>query len=88
MNKFIESERFERHLSGGSEELDNLLCEKILALLDNPQMDNTCFVDAFYYDYCELPQDLQHKYCRDMYLIFGITLQGEIISKWVERNEL
>jgi hypothetical protein len=47
-------------------------------------------VDAYYYDFSEIPREVQEKLqlWRDVYLIYGITTEGEIVSKWVQRYDL
>lgn len=69
------------------QQIDEQLRLKIHSLLNDENIDKFCMVDAHYYDFCEIPQEIVDKYnfYRDMYLIFGITKNGEMISKWVER---
>lgn len=40
-------------------------------------------VDALYFDYSVIPRHLN--LCRDSYLIYGITEEGEFVSKWIDR---
>lgn len=70
--------------------LDQKFAERIYALLDDPKIDEYCMVDAYYYDFCEIPVEIQKELnlWRDAYLIFGINTDGEIISKWVDRWDL
>lgn len=69
---------------------DAVLANRIAALLNHPQIDEYCMVDAYYYDFSVIPRDIQKKndFCRDCYLIFGITTEGEMVSKWVDRWDL
>lgn len=72
------------------EKVDERLAERIRALLNNPKIDSYCMVDAYYYDFCEMPDELHEKlnlWC-DCYLIYGITIEAQIISKWVSRWDL
>ena len=47
-------------------------------------------VDAYYYDFSVIPNAIQDKLqlWRDAYFIYGITTEGEMISKWVDRWDL
>ncbi len=89
-----ESERLQRYRREYDKELadedDSTLSERIAALLNHPQIDKYCMVDAYYYDFSVIPRGVQQKLqiWRDCYLIFGITTEGEIVSKWVERYDL
>ena len=69
---------------------DSDLAERIAGLLNHPQIDKYCMVDAYYYDFSVIPTAIQEKLqlWRDAYLIFGITTEGEIVSKWVDRWDL
>jgi hypothetical protein len=67
---------------------DEVFASKIRALLNDPKLDKYCMVDAYYYDFSVLPKNIQGKFYRDMYLIYGITTDGEMITKWVERYDL
>ena len=73
-----------------AEEDDEKFSERIALLLNHPQIDRYCHVDAYYYDFSVIPRDIQEKLniWRDAYLIYGITTEGEIISKWVDRWDL
>jgi len=83
------SERFERFLQyslGGLKEDENF--EKhLINLLNHPKIDDWCLVDAYYYDYCTIPHEVLKKagIYRDAYLVYGITKNGEMITKWVDR---
>jgi hypothetical protein len=70
--------------------LDEELADRIACLLNHPQIDKYCMVDAYYYDFSVIPRAIQEKLnlWRDAYLIFGITTEGEIVSKWVDRWDL
>ena len=92
-----ESERVQRikenryHLE--SHEIDSddeAFAGRIISLLNDPKIDKHCMVDAYYYDFSVIPRGIQEKLqlWRDAYLIFGITTDGEIISKWVDRWDL
>jgi|ERR1700677_3403217 len=89
-----ESERLQRYgrecNSEYANEHDSKLSERIAKLLNHPKIDEYCMVDAYYYDFSVIPRDIQQKLqlWRDVYLIFGITTEGEIVSKWVGRYDL
>lgn len=89
-----ESERLQRYRrqfdKEWADEDDIKLSDRISVLLNHPQIDKYCMVDAYYYDFSVIPRDIQEKLqlWRDAYLIFGITTEGEIISKWVDRWDL
>jgi hypothetical protein len=91
MNK---SERFERYFNKelGSIQCkdDEEFCNRIVHFLNDKRIDKDCFVDAYYYDYSVIPDKIKEKYnmSRDHYLIFGITDEGEMISRWVQRSDL
>lgn len=71
-------------------ENDEVVSKRIAALLNNPKIDKYCMVDASYYNFSVMPIVVQEKLQlrRDAYLIFGITTEGEMISKWVDRWDL
>ena len=89
-----ESERLQRYRqekdSVWADENDSNLADRIAKLLNHPQIDKYCMVDASYYDFSVIPYDIQQKnqFWRDMYFLFGITTEGEMITKWVERYDL
>jgi hypothetical protein len=90
-----ESERLQRYKekhydSEWAEEVDISLADRIAALLNNPKIDKYCMVDASYYDFSVIPRAIQEKLQlgRDAYLIFGITIEGDLITKWVDRWDL
>lgn len=89
-----DSERLQRFKSGfgfeTSVDNDSKTSLRIFSLLNNSKLDKYCMVDAYYYDFSVIPRNIQEKYnfYRDVYLIFGITIEGEIISKWVDRWDL
>jgi len=93
-----ESERLERWKDNyGFEECgifsfekDQELALRIIALLNHSRIDKNCFVDAYYYDFSVIPRGIQEKLqlWRDAYMIFGITTEGEMITKWVDRWDL
>ena len=91
-----ESERIERlkdSLYLDSDEAcrrDDTFANRIGALLNHPQINKHCMVDAYYYDFSVIPRDIREKLqlWRDCYLLFGITAEGEIVSKWVDRWDL
>ena len=91
-----QSERCERHWEHRyyppleALELDCLLETRIMALLNHPDINKYCMVDAYYYDFSSIPDDIveTQRFVRDMYLIFGITKHGEMVTKWVERWDL
>lgn len=87
------SERLERYKENKEDEQyassqDEKLRDRIFFLLAHPKINKDCMVDAYYYDYSAIPQSVREMFCRDMYLIFGITEDGNIVSKWVERYEM
>lgn len=69
---------------------DSNYSERIFKLLNDPRLDKYSMVDAYYYDYSVIPYVILDKYnfYSDQYLIFGITNEAEIISKWVDRYDL
>lgn len=91
-----DSERIERLKSVCSCELeerrqtDEAFANRIAALLNHPKIDQYCMVDAYYYDFAVIPKGVQKDLdlWRDCYLIYGITIEGEMVSKWVERYDL
>jgi hypothetical protein len=89
-----ESERLQRYRRECElewvDENDEILANRILLLLNDPKIDKYCMVDAYYYDFSVIPDKIQEKFnfYRDVYLIYGISEDGEIISKWVERYDL
>ena len=92
----FESERLQRlkqmryleHLE--ADEVDQEFATRIVQLLNSEKIDKGCMVDAFYYDLSMIPDKIKERFnlCSDSYLIFGITSDGEIISKWVDRWDL
>ncbi len=91
-----ESERMQRikqHRYDDHEEMDNIdkdFSQRIASILNHPKIDKYCMVDAYYYDFSAIPLHIQESLnlWRDHYLIFGITTEGEIVSKWVDRWDL
>lgn len=88
-----ESERLERW-KGGSEDGrqgdDDLLAERIRLLLNHPKISKYCLVDANYYDFSVIPEGIRGRlnFSHDAYMLFGITTEGELVSKWVGRDDL
>lgn len=72
------------------EDEDDALADRIVALLNHPKIDSDCMVDAYYYDFSVIPDEIRQKnnFYRDMYMLFGITTEGEVVTKWVERYDL
>lgn len=74
------SERMERYKTGprwddgddDREIMDREFCDRIIAFLNDPQIDRCCLVDADYYDYSGIPDSIRVKFDlpRDAYLIF------------------
>jgi hypothetical protein len=60
----------------------------IIKGLSHPDLNKDCFADAFYYDCSELPEELQDRFYNDIYLCFAITTKGELVSKWIYRDDL
>jgi len=89
-----ESERLERYKRAIDEEdrqrNDEVLTERIRQFLNDDRIDKYCMVDAYYYDFSVIPEPIREKEScyRDMYLLYGITTEGEIRTKWVERYDL
>jgi hypothetical protein len=93
-----ESERLQRFKErcGYSEntedanEWDEKTADRIRLLLNDPKIIKYCMVDADYYDFSVIPRGVQERLqlWRDAYLIYGVNLDGEIISKWVDRWDL
>lgn len=94
--KMTDSERMQRikrdtyFEENDSLDNDKELAERILLLLNDDRIDKFCMVDAYYYDYSTIPDEVleEHQIYRDAYLIFGISHKAEFISKWVDRWEL
>jgi hypothetical protein len=70
--------------------MDETLANRIFSLLNHPEIDAHCMVDAYYYDYSVIPDAIRDvlNLCRDAYLIFGITTKGHLVCKWVDRWDL
>lgn len=70
--------------------VDEELHDRLILLLNHPEIDKYCLVDAYYYDFSVIPHEIQQSYgfWRDVYLIYGITTKGEMITKWVDRWDL
>ena len=89
-----DSERLERYRreyeKDVADKIDDELSQRIMELLNDPRIDKYCMVDAYYYDFSVIPREIQQRLqlWRDAYLIFGITTEGKIISKWVDRWDL
>lgn len=93
-----ESERLHRWIDNyGREEsrmyastIDEEIATRIAALLNSPKIDKYCLVDAYYYDYSVIPTGVKERFnlCRDCYVIYGITTEGQMISKWIDRWDL
>ena len=89
-------QRFKEEIScydtsdGEPDREDKKLAERIRALLNHPKIDSYCMVDAYYYDFSEIPDELHEeiKLWSDCYLIYGITIDAQIVSKWVSQWEL
>ncbi len=88
-------QRFKRYVSDGdiqsylnAFEDDEKLTKRIIDLLDRSDISNMNMVDAYYYDYSVLPGEMWKTCHGDMYMIFGITDSGEMITKWVDRWDL
>lgn len=67
---------------------DDLFASRIRALLNHPAIHEYSMVDAYYYDFSVLPEWAKDKFYRDMYLLYGITHEGEFVTKWIERWDL
>ncbi len=89
-----ESERLQRlrnnHYDKDRDILDEKFSERIMLLLNDPKIDKYCMVDAYYYDFSVIPRGVQERLqlCRDAYLIYGITVDGEMVSQWIDRWDL
>jgi hypothetical protein len=91
----MESERLQRYKEYSfdidiANENDEKIADRIRKLLNDPRIDKRCLVDAYYYDFSVIPHEIHQKnnFCGDMYQIYGISENAEIISKWVERWDL
>lgn len=92
----IESERLLRFKENRFQEgidLDNAdeeFCKRIVQFLNDPRINHTCMVDAYYYDFSVIPRKIQQELqlWRDHYFIYGITDEGEFVTKWVDRWDL
>lgn len=71
-----------------AENEDRILAKRIRAFLNHPGIEEYSMVDAYYYDFSVIPRLLQGRFCGDIYFLYGITEQGEIITKWVKRGDL
>ena len=73
-----------------ADHLDEVFAARILALLNRTDIDKHCMVDAYYYDFSVIPHGVQGSLnlWKDCYLIFGITYEGEMVSKLVDRRDL
>lgn len=85
-----ESERLERYCrnySGDESSEDEKFRLKLVSLLGLEKDD---FADAYYYDFSVIPYNIREEYgfCRDMYFVFGINKNGQLISKWIERYDV
>jgi hypothetical protein len=71
-------------------QLDDAFADRIAALLNHEKIDRYCMVDAYYYDFSTIPRDIQEKLnlWGDCYLTYGITPEGEMVSRWVLRYDL
>ena len=69
---------------------DETLANRIMLLLNDPKVDKYCMVDAYYYDFSVIPREVQQRLqiWRDCYFIYGVNVDGEIVSKWVDRWDL
>jgi hypothetical protein len=90
-----ESERLNRYQQRSFDDADQIdydetFSQRIFDLLNDDRLDQYCMVDAYYYDYSTIPNSILDKFkiYRDAYLLYGITTEGEIISKWVDRWDL
>jgi len=92
-----ESERLQRFIQHRfddvkefADEIDKELSNRIMLFLNDPKIDKYCMVDAYYYDFSVIPREVQQRLqlWRDTYLIYGINVDGEIVSKWVDRWDL
>jgi hypothetical protein len=81
-NRYLECEEIDQ--------IDETFANRIVALLNHSQINKHCMVDAYYYDFSVIPRDIKERLnlWRDCYLIFGITTEGEIVSKWADRWDL
>lgn len=92
----IESERLFRFKenynleSDSAEKHDQEFCKRIIAFINDPRIDSTCMVDAYYYDFSVIPRKIQEDLDLwvDQYFLFGITEEGEFVTKWVDRWDL
>jgi hypothetical protein len=85
-----ESERLQRYERAEDDREDRKFSDRIALLLNHPKIDKYCMVDAYYYDFSVIPYEIQqsNNFYRDMYMIFGITTEGQAVTKWVERYDL
>lgn len=92
----MQSERLQRYRdSAYNEEIERInaddeFCKRIIAFINDPRITSSCMVDAYYYDFSVIPQKIQEdlQLWRDQYFVFGISDNGDFISKWVERYDL
>lgn len=92
MNESERLERYQERLTDlhWANESDKKISNRIVSLLNDPKIDKDCMVDAYYYDFSVIPREIQSRLnlWRDVYLIYGITVDGEIVSRWVDRWDL
>ncbi len=69
-------------------ERDRVLKKRIVDLLNHDDIDETCYVDAEYYDCSVIPSEVKDSINNDAYFLLGKTKKGETISKWVNRWDL
>lgn len=61
---------------------DAKFAARLRLLLDHPDIDEYCMVDAYYYDFSELPDHIADQCYRDMYMIYGTTTNAQMIRIW------
>lgn len=70
--------------------LDMWLVERAVKCLDHPDLDITCPVEAYLFRYVKIPVPMREKYNleTDSILFFGVTKEGEVVSKWMPFDAL
>lgn len=78
------SERLSRFKEDQDYEKDDKFKKRIHALLgcDDIFIDD---VDAQYYDFSVLPENMKDKFYRDAYMLYGIDSKGNFHHHWIDR---
>jgi hypothetical protein len=90
-----ESERLQRHKEYSyrksqeqKDEDDTDFTKKLCLILNQSCCYELALVDALYYDFSMLPDHLKGTFHTDMYLVYGITYSGDMVSTWATRAQV